>query len=304
VAEYIVRQIGSSAISLVIVVLGIFLVLRLFGDPTPNLLPDGTPEQIAQLREELGLSAPILSQLGDFLGGVIAGDFGSSYYDNRPVLPTILDHFAVSIRLVIGGILFAIAFGIPLGVLSAIRHNSSLDRGITALTILGQSMPTFWTGIILIILFAVKLHVVPSSGIYSPAGWILPTVTIGVFSMARFTRITRVSLLEILKEDYLRTARSKGLAELVVIYKHAVRNAMIPVVTLMGFRFAELLTSSVVVEVVFSIPGLGSLLVYDGIYRRDFPIVQAGIIFTATLVIVINLIVDLTYGFLDPRIKY
>lgn len=300
---YLIRQAFSSLLSLAIVTVGVFLLLRLFGDPVPNLIPDATPAQAAELRQQLGLSAPIYEQLGAYLADLVRGNFGESYYDRRPVLPKILDHFAISAKLILGGVLLAAVIGIPLGVVAAVFSNTIWDRLISIVTIVGQSMPTFWIGIVFILIFAVNLGWLPAYGIHSPTGWILPIATIGIFSMARFTLTMRVSLLDELGNDYVRTARSKGLSEFAVIL-HAVRNALIPVVTMMGFRVAELITSSVVVEVVFGIHGIGQVLVYDGVFRRDFPLVQAGVVFVAALIIGINLLTEWFYTLIDPRIQH
>lgn len=302
-ALYLLRQLGSSAVSFLLVVVGSFLLLRMFGDPTPLIIPEGTPEQIQEVRRQLGLEAPVLSQLAGYLGGLLQGDLGDSYYSQRPVGPAVLARMATTATLVVGGVLVAVLIGVPLGIVAAVKRNTFWDRLISTLTILGQSMPTFWTGLILILVFAVRLRWLPAFGVDSWKGWILPIATLATFSMARFTRIMRASLLGELNADYVRTARSKGLSEARVVGQ-SVRNALVPVLTLLGFRVAELITGSVVIEVVFSIPGMGQMLVNDGIFRRDFPVVQAGIMLAAALVIAINLVTEWTYSLVDPRIRY
>jgi peptide/nickel transport system permease protein len=302
---YILRRVAQSALTLLGVSVLVFVILRVLpGDPARMLLPDGAPESaVAELNRQLGLREPLIVQYGLFLRSVAHGDFGQSFQYRAPALRVVLERLPATVHLTVAAMLVTIAAGVSLGIGTAVRRGTRYDVAGTILAVLGQSLPNFWLGIMLILLFGVALRWLPTSGF---AGWtslVLPAVTLAAFPTALVARLTRSSMLEILNRDYIRTGRAKGLAERSVVLRHALRNAAIPVLTVIGLQIGALLGGAVITESVFAWPGMGKLIV-DAIFFRDFPVVQTVLILSATVFVGINLLVDLLYTVIDPRIRY
>lgn len=273
------------------------------GDPARMVLGDlATEEEVALKREEMGLNDPFLIRYVNYLGGIMKGDLGVSYTTNQPVTKTIAERLPATIRLAIFSCAFAVLLGVPLGVISAVKQYSFTDNISRIFSLIGISLPNFWLALLLMLLFSVKLKWLPPSGLYGPLYYIMPVISISAVSIATFARITRSSMLEVIRQDYIRTARAKGQNEWVVVMKHALRNALIPIITVVGVQFAITLGGTVVNEQVFAIPGLGKLMV-DSIKARDYPVVQGGVLIIALMFSILNLLVDLLYAFVDPRIK-
>jgi peptide/nickel transport system permease protein len=283
----------------------VFLLGRLTGDPVSMLLSQySTEEDRVRITEQLGLNKPVLEQYGIFIFNALQGDLGKSVAgDNRPALTLILERFPASLKLALVALIISILIGIPLGVLSAVKRGSFLDALARLLALLGQSLPAFWLGIVFMYFFSVKLRLLPTSGYGGIRHFILPAATMGLFTVAAVTRLTRSSMLEVLDSEYIKLARIKGVSEAIVIWKHALKNSLMPVITFMGTFFATMITGAVVIETVFSWPGIGRLA-YESILNRDFPVMQGVILFMTTLYILANLIVDILYAWVDPRIRY
>ena len=312
--RYIVQRILSLIPVLIGVTLLIFLVMQLApGDPAQIMLgPKATETSLAQLRHELGLDQPLHVQYVRWLARVLQGNWGRSIQLKREVWPFILDRFRNTAYLTILATLFACSLGVPAGILSAVRQYSLSDRMAMVLALVGFSMPIFWLGIILQIVFGLKFGILPVSGMRSPQRTdlvdlvnhlILPSLTLATGATAIIARMTRSSMLEVIRQDYIRTARSKGLRERLIISHHALKNALIPVITVVGLQVGYLLGGDVFVEMVFSYPGIGLAMV-NGILARDFPLVQGAILLVATSYVLVNLGVDIAYAYLDPRIHY
>jgi peptide/nickel transport system permease protein len=310
---YVLRRVLLAIPVMFVVAGGVFLLLYLTpGDPVSVILgPDASPQQVAELRQRLGLDQPILVQVGRWFGRLLVGDLGQSIYLNRPVLQTLLERAEPTLMLTLLATLFAILLGLPIGIVSATRAGSWADLGAMLVAMGGISMPSFWVGLNLIFVFAVVLGVFPVAG-YQPLSrglWenlrylALPAVTLGFAQAALLARMSRSMMLEVLREDYVRTARAKGLAERTVVLVHALKNAMVPLVTVMGLTFAILMGGAVITEQVFNIPGLGRLLV-QSVLRRDYPVVQGIVLVIAFNYVAINLLVDILYGFFDPRVRH
>jgi peptide/nickel transport system permease protein len=281
----------------------VFFLTFLSGDPAVLMLPsDASAERIQQFREERGYDDSIIVQYQRFLRHAVQGDFGESLRHNRPALPLVIHRLPATFQLTITAMVMAIVLAIPLGILSATNRGRFLDFGGMFVALFGQSVPNFWFAIMLISLFSVTLGILPSSGRGGPEHVILPAFAIAINLMALLTRLMRSSMLEVLGQDYIRTARAKGLAERVVLFRHALRNSLIPLVTVVGLQFGYILGGAVVIETIFMWPGVG-LFTIQAIMNRDFPVVQASVFILATSVVIINLIVDITYTILDPRIK-
>ncbi len=261
-----------------------------------------TPEQIAALEHEMGLDKPFIIQYGNFVKNGLKGDFGRSYLSNKPVFEEVLDRFPATLKLAVAAMTIAVVIGIPAGIISATKQYTLVDSVTMVLALIGVSMPVFWLGLMLILIFSVNLGWLPSSGASTWMHLILPSITLGLSSTAIITRMTRSSMLEVIRQDYIRTARAKGVPERKVINKHALRNALIPVVTVIGLQFGSLLGGAVLTESVFSWPGVGKLMI-DSIKKQDIPVVMASIIFIAITFSIVNLAVDILYAFIDPRIK-
>ncbi len=292
----------------VLVVAGIsmisFFFIHLSGDPVMMMLPaDASHEQIERLREQLGFNDPLVVQYGRFVRQALSGRFGDSLYYKVPAMELILERLPASLELAAAAMLIALLVAIPLGIVSAVKRGSLLDMGSMLGALFGLSMPHFWLGIMLILLFSVQLGWLPTSGRGTLAHLIMPAVALGLSLMAMFARLTRSVMLEVLSLDYIRTARSKGLREVVVIGKHAFKNALIPIVTVAGMQFGFLLGGTVIIETVFAWPGVGRLVV-QAIFNRDYPLVQAIVLVLAVLFVIVNLVVDMLYMVLDPQISY
>lgn len=297
-----------KTVYLIPVVLGIsffvFLLLHLTpGDPAKMILGDtATEESVAELREEMGLNDPFLVQYVRYVKNTLRGDIGKSYITKSPVAHEVMQAFPATLKLASFSIFLAILFGIPLGIISAVRQYSLMDNISMGVALVGISMPVFWLGLLLILLFSVYLRWLPASGFDTLKQMILPAVTLCTPSLAIISRMTRSSMLEVIRQDYIRTARSKGQTERRVIWEHALQNALIPIITIVGLQFGQLLEGAVVTESVFSVPGIGSLLV-EAIKTRDYPMVLGGVLFIGVIFSVVNLSVDILYAYVDPRIK-
>ncbi|MDO5016673.1 MAG: ABC transporter permease [Eubacteriales bacterium] len=302
--RYIIKRILLMIPVMLGVVLLVFSMLYFSpGDPAVYILGDmATEEDKALFREENGLNEPFFVQYMLYVKNAVSGDFGTSYSTKQPVFSEIMSRFPTTLKLASLSTLLAVIFGVGLGVLSAVKQYSWLDNVTRILSMLAVSMPNFWLGLLLILLFSVQLGWLPSSGINSWQHWILPAITLSTGPAAAISRMTRSSMLEAIRQDYVRTARAKGQKKRKVIWKHCFRNAAIPIVTTVGVNFGKMLGGSALTETVFAIPGLGNLII-DGIKVKNAPLVQGGILFTALAMAIINLIVDVLYTYIDPRIR-
>ena len=300
---FLVRRLWQSLVVLLGVSFVVFLILHLTGDPALVLLsPEATADDVRRFRDAMGFNDPFIVQYWRFLTGALHGDFGQSVRHGEPAFGLVVERLPATFELAGAALLLALVLSIPAGIVSAVRRNTVLDYVSTVVALLGQSMPTFWLGIMLILLLSVQLQWLPSSG---RGGWehlILPAVTLGLFTTARITRLTRSGMLEVLNQDYIRTARAKGVSNPPVVWKHALKNAAIPIVTIVGIELGTLLGGSVITETIFAWPGVGRLSV-QAIYNRDYPVVQASVFLLATTFVVVNLLVDVVYTYLDPRIR-
>ena len=313
------RLLQGLALVLAVVVLNFVLVHAAPGDPVETIAGASggmSPELMAQLRTQYGLDKPLPVQLGVYLGKVLQGDLGYSYFFNLPVTSMILERVPATLLLVLSAVMLAFLVGTALGVLSSRKPNGMLSQFITVLSMVGFAAPVFWVGIMLVILFASLIPILPVAGmrsIDSTGGGIgdvldvahhlvLPTVTLGLVYLAQYSRLSRSSMLDVLGSDFIRTARAKGLADRVVLYKHALRNALLPVVTVLGLQFGNVLAGAILVETVFNWPGLGRLA-FDSVLRRDYPTILGVLLFSSIVVVVMNQVTDLCYRLIDPRIK-
>ena len=301
---YVLSRLVQAAITVFVISLVVFFLVRLGGDPITVMAPPTmSVEQVEELRRAWGFDRPLLVQYLTFLQKAVTGDFGVSVQQGIPAMELVLDRLRWTYLLASISAIIALIVAVPLGVLSAVKRNSPLDLLGTTLATVGNAMPSFWLGLMLILVFSVMLRMLPAFGSESVAAYIMPSVTLGIGAAARLSRLTRSAMLDVLAQDYVRTAYSKGLANQSVIWGHALRNALIPVTTVAGLQFGWLLGGAVVVESVFAWPGLGRLMV-DAIQVRDITIVQAGLLWFATSFVLINLGIDLLYTVLDPRIRY
>ncbi|HZP96273.1 MAG TPA: ABC transporter permease [Candidatus Limnocylindria bacterium] len=303
-----IRFIAGRLLSLVPVVLGVsfvaFLVLQLSpGDPAQLMLGENaTAEGVAQLRREYALDQPLPIQFGAFLLAALHGDFGRSFATRTAVAPELLRRFGNTVELASLAFGLALLLGVPLGIVAAVRRNSLFDHAIRLVVLVFVSVPVFWLGILLIYLFAVTLRWLPSTGHDKLESFVLPTLSLSAYSLAILVRMTRASMLEVLAQDYLRTARAKGLRQRVVITRHAFKNALIPIITITGLQVGFLMTGAVLVETVFAWPGIGRYLV-DALFGRDYPVIRACIFLFSVIFLLVNLVVDLLYAVIDPRIR-
>lgn len=305
--QYLVRRLLQAIPIIIGVVLVVFILTTIVpGDPARILSGQrGDPETIAKLRKELGLDLPWYIQLKNFYVDVFTFNLGFSYRNNMPVVQAIVERLPVTVFLAVSAMIISIIFGMFFGIVSATKQYSLADYSVMVFAMLGISSPSFFVGLLLVLIFAVQLGWIPGTGL---GDWhwkflILPVITLGVRPLALIARLTRSSMLEIIRQDYITTARAKGLKERVVIYKHALKNALIPVVTVVGLQTASLLGGVMVTETIFSLPGVGRLSI-QAVINRDFPIIRGVVLFMALTFVVANLIVDISYGFLDPRIRY
>lgn len=300
---FILRRLVMTVVLLFMVALTVFLLGHLSGDPVRLMVPeDATERDIANLRRELGFDRPLAVQFVDFIARVARGDLGTSLRYRKPALALVLERIPATVELSTAAMGIALLVAIPSGIISALRPGSLADAITSHISIIGQALPPFWIGIMLIILFAVQLHWLPATGRGDPGSLVLPAVTLGLWPMARLARVLRSSLLDVLHEDYVRTARAKGLAERGVLLGHVLRNSAIPVVTVAGLTYGTILGGTVITESVFAWPGVGRLAL-EAVYNRDFPLVQATVFVAAFVFVVINFVLDLMYGWLDPRIR-
>jgi peptide/nickel transport system permease protein len=297
------RRLLQSLVVLFGVSFVVFAILHLTGDPALVLLPpDASAEDVRRFREAMGFNDPFLVQYARFLRGALQGDFGQSIRHGEPAFGLVLERMPATFELAGAALLLALCLAIPAGIVSAVRRNSPVDYVATVVALFGQSLPTFWLGIMLILVFSVQFHLLPSSGRGTLEHLILPAVTLGLFTTARITRLTRSGMLEVLNQDYIRTARAKGVSDPPVVWKHALKNAAIPIVTIVGIELGTLLGGSVITETIFAWPGVGRLSV-QAIANRDYPVVQAAVFLLATTFVLVNLLVDVIYTYLDPRIR-
>ncbi|MFB3818597.1 MAG: ABC transporter permease [Candidatus Methylomirabilales bacterium] len=303
-STYILKRLAEAVVVCFGISLITFLLLHVAGDPVQLLLSlEAKAEDAKVLRQSLGLDQPLYVQYWIFLKGLLRLDFGQSLFIREPALGLVLERFPATMELTMAGMVVAVLISIPLGVIAAVRRYSLLDNVCTMLAVSGQAMPIFWLGLMLIIFFTVRLHVLPASGRGTFWHLLMPAVTLGA-SLAPITmRMTRSKMLDILSEDYVRTARAKGVRERLVLFKHAFRNASIPIVTILGLQFGRLLGGAIVTETVFAWPGLGSLAV-SAIRNFDYPLAQAAILMMALIVVLVNLAIDVAVGWLDPRIRF
>ncbi len=299
---YLLRRLGQSALVLLGVSIIVFGLLHLTGDPTRLLLPlEAREEDVRQLRALLGLDDPLWIQYVRFLARAVRGDFGVSFKHQVPALTLIFQTLPATLELTATGLALALVVAVPAGIVAALRRNSLIDAVCSVGVLLGQAMPVYWLGLLLILVFAVKLGWLPAAGRDGLASLVLPAFALGAFSMARIARMARSGMLEVLAQDYVRTARAVGVRNFLVTYKYALKNAAIPLVTIVGLEFGVLLGGAVITETIFAWPGVGRLAV-DAIFSRDYPLVQAIVAMLATLFVVINLVMDMLYTYLDPRI--
>jgi len=314
--QYAAKRIGLFIPTVLLVTVIVFVVMRLIpGDPALAILSADdaayTEQELQELRVELGTDRPIVVQYFDWMSGLLRGDFGTSFWWNGPVMDRLGERIPVTIELAILGIALAVVCAVPLGVVSAIKPDSPIDYVSRIFTLVGISIPTFFSGILLTLILIRAFGWLPPLGYENiwDDPWanlkqmMLPALALGFYDMAFIARVTRSSMMEILREDYMRTARSKGLRERIVLSRHGLKNAVLPILTISGWQFGRLFGGTVIIERIFLIPGVGQLLI-DAVFQRDFPTIQAIIVIVAVSIVVINLLVDLLYGWLDPRIRY
>ena len=300
---YVARQL----VQLVVVIIGIsmlaFAILHVIGDPVLLLLPQNAgKEEYARYHKLLGLDQPLYVQYWKFASRAIQGDFGKSWYTDTPAFHLVLQRMAPTIYLTLAGLVMALLIALPLGILAALKRHSFVDNLCTMIAVAGQAMPIFWLGIMLIIVFAVRLKALPASGYGTWQHFLMPAFTLGAFLAPLTMRLVRSGIIEILNMEYIKTARAKGLGERMVVIKHAFRNACIPVITVLGLQFGQLLGGAIITETVFAWPGVATLTV-ESIRNQDFPVVQCAVVLLALIIVSVNFIVDMIVGLIDPRIR-
>ncbi|GIO06703.1 peptide ABC transporter permease [Brevibacillus reuszeri] len=301
---FLIRRLLHSIFVVLAITLVIFVLVRLTGDPVSIMFQAGEPtkEAIAELRKNLGLDEPVFVQFVLYLKDMFTGNLGTSFRTGESVIGMMQEKMGATLLLAFGGMFVALLIAIPVGIISAVRRGSVADFFGRIFSLLGISFPNFWLGIMLIIIFAVKLRWFPASGYQGLEYLVLPSVALGLILSGILARLVRSSMLEVLNQQYINTARSKGIKEWIVVIKHGLRNALIPTVTFIGLQFGTLLGGTVIIEQVFSWPGIGRMLI-DAISQRDFPVIQGSVIILSFLMIFVNLLVDISYGFIDPRIR-
>jgi peptide/nickel transport system permease protein len=302
VSAFLIRRLLRFVVVCIGVSLVTFAILHASGDPVALIMPEAPESDREGLRKALGLTDPLPVQFVRFITSAVRGDFGRSFFHREPAFKLVVERMPTTLALTSLAVLLAIAVAVPVGVYSAVRRNTLLDHLATVTVFLGQAMPVFWTGIMLMLLFAVQWRLLPVSGWDSWASMVLPAVTLGAFTTPLFMRIVRSSMLEVINLDYVRTARAKGVSEWLVIFRHALRNAALPIVTVIGLQFGLLLGGAVLTESVFAVPGVGRLIV-GAIRQLDFPIVQAGVFMLAIIIVVANFLVDVLYVYLNPTVR-
>ncbi len=318
-AGYIVKRLSLFVPTLILVSLVVFFVMRILpGDPALVLLMGDTgeggavtEEELAVVRAKLGTDKPLYTQYGIWMWGLVRGDFGRSYWYNDEVADHVKARFPITLELAVMSLIIAFIISVPLGVISAVKQDKWPDNAAKLFTITGVAMPTFWVGVLMIYFLARVFDWLPPIGyeklwddpLTNLQQLIFPALALGYFNTAFTARVTRSAMLEVLREDYIRTARSKGLKEFIVVSRHALKNAFLPVITVSGWQFSRLIGGAVLIEIIFRIPGMGIMMV-ESISHRDFPIIQAFLMTVAALVLLLNLLVDLSYGWLDPKVRY
>ncbi|WP_439616445.1 ABC transporter permease [Shinella sp.] len=312
IAQALLKRLGGMAIVLALVVTVVFVIVRVTpGDPAAVMLgSDATPGDIAQLRTKMGLDAPLIAQYGQFVLGILKGDLGQSIFLDQPVTTALAARAEPTFFLTLFSILIAVSIALPVGIFSAVRRGTLFDQVVVTLTMVAASVPSFWLGLILIQVFAVGQGWFPASGYGGPDTsflerlhhLVLPAVALGIVNSALITRFTRAAMLDVLGDDYVRTARAKGASERRVILKHALKNALIPIITVIGLSIAMLVAGAVVTETVFGLPGVGNLVV-SAVLRRDYPVIQGALLVVAAIYVLINFIVDMLYILVDPRVR-
>jgi peptide/nickel transport system permease protein len=301
---FTLRRFIRGILTLWLVVTLVFFGLRLSGDPVFLMLGDqASPEAVTALRDKLGLNEPVPVQYLKYFQTILRGDFGDSLRERRPATEIVRERFPATLQLAIAAIALAVLIGVPVGIFAALRHNSLIDRGLMAFAFFGQSAPNFFVGILLILLFSMTLQILPSSGRGTWQHLLMPAFTLSTYGIASLARLTRSAMLEVLSRDYVRTARAKGLPESAVHIRHALRNAAIPVITVLGLQIGLAISGAIVVETVFAWPGMGRLVI-NAVFNRDYPVIQLIVMIVALSVVTVNFVVDILYGWLDPRIRY
>lgn len=311
--RFALQRLAASVPVLLLVTLIAFSVMQLVpGDPAAAIAGAGaTNQEIEAIRQQLGLDRPFLEQLFAWYGGLLRGDLGRSILLNRTVWQAIVERLPITLPLALFALALTIVIGVPAGVIAALRANSWVDQAVTGLALLGVSVPSFWLALMLIVLFGVRLEWLPTGGFVpfaeDPAAWarsmVLPSISLALLQIGLLARITRGTMLEVLRQDFVRTAWAKGLPGWMVIGKHALKNVMVPVVTVIGISFGLLLSGSIVIETVYGMPGLGRLMA-NAIFGRDYPVIQGGLLLTGVVLVLLNLVVDLLYALIDPRVRY
>ena len=302
--RFVVRRLLQAPLSLLLVSVVVFVILNVTGDPvTLYLGTEATPQRVAELRAQLGLDRSLFVQYLRFLAGVVRGEFGRSLRFDRPATQVVAAYAGPTVKLGAAGLALALLAGFALGAAAALRHGGWVDQAISGVSVLGLSMPSFWLGLMLIVLFAVRLHWLPTSGLEGPWHYLLPAVTLATFLAPQITLLVRTSLLEVSREMYVTTARAKGLPEANILMRHVMRNALPPIIAFVGLQLGTLLGGAVVTETVFAWPGLGRLTI-DSIGQRDIPVVEAAVVLLALGIVVSNFAADLVSALVDPRIRY
>jgi peptide/nickel transport system permease protein len=302
--RYILKRIGQALITIIGISMIVFLLTHLTGDPVALMAPQSaTKEDLEQIRVDYGFDKPIYIQYWKYITGVVQGDFGKSIRGNIPAIEMFWDRFPNTVKLAIASMGFALVFGIPIGIYSSVKVGQNFDNFGKIFALMGQALPGFWVGILLIILFSTMFRILPTSGMGDWRNYLMPAFTLGWYTMAALTRLSRSAMLDVLDAEYLKMARIKGVAEYKVILKHAFKNAAAPVITISALQFVALMNGTMIIETVFNWPGLGRLVV-ESIFGRDYPVVQMCVLISSSFFVFANLIVDILYAYLDPRIRY
>ncbi len=303
--SYTIKRIAQIIPVMLVISLLVFLMMHMIpGDPVKNMMGlEASKEAVEAERERLGLNDPLSVQYMNFMKNVVKGDLGTSIFSKKSVTKEILERYPYTAKLALGGTIFAAVAGILIGITCAVKRNSITDSSLVVLSLAAVSTPSFFLALIMMLFFSLNLGWLPSIGLKTPLHYVLPIITLGMQSVGLIARTTRSAMLDVLTQDYIRTSRSRGIPNNIIIYSHALKNAMIPVLTVVGLRFGGLLAGSTLIETVFSIPGIGRYLV-DGVLKRDFPVVQGTVLVLAVTFVVVNMLVDLLYAAADPRIKY
>jgi peptide/nickel transport system permease protein len=303
--RFFLRRLLEGAVVMIGISIVVFVIMRMApGDPASLMLPDTAPQEaVEEMRRHLGLEQPVYVQLGRFVVRAVMGDFGNSYYYNQPVARVVLEALPATAWLTLAAIAITIIMAIPLGVVAATRRRTFWEPSALMLGVLGQAVPVFWLGLLLILFFSVKLRWLPSGGGGSIRHMVLPAITLAGYSAALVVRLTRSQMLEELSQDYIRTARAKGLSDRIVHYRHALRNTLIPLTTVIGLQVGTLMGGAVTVETVFNYPGVG-YLIYTAISTRDYPLLQFAVLLISVIFVLINIVVDAMYSWVDPRVHY